>query len=341
MKNQNPVLVEVIRGNMVESAHCGMAAVVDHQGNLRASWGDIKRLVYPRSAVKPIQAIPLLETGAADHFELGDREIALACASHNGEPTHTEAVAQWLNKIDLDPHSLECGSHSPMDKSSADTLTRESIPLCSVHNNCSGKHTGFLSICQHLGWNPTGYIKAEHPVQNLVKDALEYFTQHSFSNTQYGIDGCGIPVYGIPLVALARAMTVFTRPEKLAANRSDAVVRIREAMLKQPHYVAGKDRFDTIAMQTLTPNVILKTGAEGVYCAAIIDQGIGIALKIDDGATRASEVAIGAILASLGAITNDTHDQLITKLKPTLLNVAGQKVGQVQAAKALSNIKSG
>lgn len=343
MTSANPVFVEVTRGPAVESVHRGAAVVVDAAtGRVVASWGDTERPAYPRSAIKPLQALPLLTSGAARAFEVSAAEIALACASHNGEPVHTEAVDKWLNRIGCDAGMLECGAHPPTDPVTRRALDREDGAISPLHNNCSGKHTGFLTTCRHLGFDPAGYVHVDHPVQRLVRDTVASLTGCDLTGAHHGVDGCGIPVYAIPLRGLAAAMAKYTAgaagadPAGLDPASVDAVRSIRESMINHPYLVAGRDRFCTVVMETLAPNVLVKTGAEGVFCAALPERGLGIALKIDDGATRASEVALGGVLRWLGAINESQFRVLRSKLEPEIRNVAGAPVGVIRVSREIA-----
>lgn len=334
MPQANPILVEVTRGEVVESVHRGAAAVVDRRGRLVRFWGDVNAPVYPRSAVKPLQAVALITSGAAGAFEVDTRETALACASHGGEPEHTEAVEQWLGRLGLSAASLECGAHPPSDKTTRDALTLNRGTPSPLHNNCSGKHAGFLTICRHLGFPSAGYIRFDHPVQQLVRDTLENLTGWPLADAATGIDGCGIPVFGIPLRHIAAGMMKLASGEALDQESARACEVIRGAMTAHPHLVAGTDRFCTAVMQAV-PNVLVKTGAEGVFCAAVPDQGLGIALKIDDGATRAAEVAIGGVLRMVNAIDDSHFTVLRSKLEPDIPNVSGSKTGVIKTSAEL------
>lgn len=332
MQPANPILVEVTRSPAVESVHRGSAVIVDRRGRVVRFWGDMNQAIFPRSAIKPLQAIPLVRTGAARALDLSPEEIAMACASHGGEPVHTSTVHEWLTRLGLGPQDLECGAHPPTDRDSRDDLSRRGEAPTRLHNNCSGKHAGFLSVCKHLGFPAHGYTRADHPVQELVRDTLEEMTGYSLRNAARGIDGCGIPVFGIPLRGLATAMMKFTDPEHLDPETADAVCTIRSAMASHPYQVAGRDQFCTRVMAALAPNVLVKTGAEGTCCAAVLDQGVGIALKIDDGAARASEVAVGGILRCLDAMNDSQFAGLRSTLEPDVFNAAGATVGGIKAS---------
>jgi L-asparaginase II len=316
---------------MVESRHRGAAAIVDREGRIVSAWGDIDAPVYSRSALKPIQAIPLIESGAAERYNLGDAEIALSCASHGGEPRHAQTVAAWLSKIGLSVANLECGVQTPSYGPAAEALLLKGEKPTALNNNCSGKHTGFLTVAVHQGEKTKGYIKLEHPVQQRILSVLEELTDTNLGSAPKGIDGCGIPVIGVSLGKLALAFARMARPASLPKPRVAAIERIRRAMAAEPFMVAGSGRFCTRVMQVLGERAVVKTGAEGVYIGMLPERGLGIALKIDDGGTRASEVALATLLQRCGVF----DEKLQSALGVPILNRAGLEVGQVRPAAAL------
>ncbi|SMF72775.1 asparaginase [Tistlia consotensis] len=326
----NPVLVEVTRGSMVESRHRGTFAVCDNEGHVVLQAGDIERLVYPRSAIKPLQALALVESGAADAFGCTPAEISLACASHDGEPLHSEAVKAWLGRIGLAPADLECGSHLPYNEEAAHALIRADKAPGPEHNNCSGKHSGFLSVAKRLGVPIAGYIEFGHPVQQMLLGILESMSGLALIEAPRGIDGCGIPQYGTPLGNLALAMARFADPADQPERRQAACRRVREAIVAEPAMIAGERRFCTRMIRATGGRAIVKTGAEGVYCAAIPELGLGVALKIDDGAGRAAEVTMGQLLRRLGIVDETLAEQLRPILRPTLHNRVGRAVGEIR-----------
>ena len=331
----NPVLVEATRGDMVESLHRGAIAVVQANGQTILTVGDTHRLVYPRSAIKPLQAIYAVESGAAEAFNLTDVELALACASHNGEPKHVSRVRAWLTRLGLAEEALECGAHAPRREADWAALVEEKLSPGPAHNNCSGKHCGFLSSARHLGLATEGYILKEHPIQQAVLGLIGEMADFSLDDTPSGIDGCGIPVAGIPLESLATAFACFATGTRLDAKRQAAAQRIYQAMAREPFMVAGSERWCTRAMQAGNGAFIVKTGAEGVYCGAVPAARVGIALKIDDGASRAAECAMGAVLSGLGCLTKEQSSDLVGS---AILNVAGKKVGRVQPTPEMSGL---
>ncbi|MFQ5546056.1 MAG: asparaginase, partial [Acidiferrobacterales bacterium] len=327
--NQNPVLVDVWRGDMVESRHRGAVAVVEARGNVVAAWGDIERTVFARSAIKPLQALPLVESGAAESLEVSDEELALACASHGGEPEHVQTANNWLDRIGLGPDDLECGGHLPLYQPATAALLRSDDALSALHNNCSGKHVGFLATAIHLGESTHGYSHPDHPVQRRVRRTLEDLSGEKLVDAPTGIDGCGIPVTGLSLRATAYAMSRLGNPHDLPVKRARACERVAQAMVNAPFMVAGSKRFCTEVMRVTGSDAIVKTGAEGFFTAAFPIKGFGVALKIDDGASRAAEVAMGAILRYLKILDASTVQSLSEHLEPPVQNWAGTPVGRI------------
>jgi L-asparaginase II len=324
----NPVLVEVTRSGRVESRHRGALAIVGADGKMVFSLGDVSEPVFPRSAVKAIQALPLVESGAADAFGFGNRELALSQASHGGEPKHVAGVVAMLSAIGLDDKALECGTHAPSHSTSAAELIRRGEKPGPLHNNCSGKHANFLALARHLGIDHRGYVAADHPVQRRVGEALEALTGAAHGRDNCGVDGCSIPTYAVPLISLAQGFARFATGAGLAPKRAEAARRLYRAAVGEPFYVAGSGRFCTEAMAALAGAALVKTGAEGVFCAALRDLGLGVALKADDGATRAAEAMMAAVLSRLlpqhaAALSRRTNAPVSTR--------RGVKVGEVRA----------
>jgi L-asparaginase II len=331
----NPVLVEITRGALVESVHRGSVAISDAHGEIVFSCGDIETPVYPRSSLKPIQALPLIESGAADAFGLSSEHIALACASHSGEPMHTTRVAAWLKRIGLGEKDLACGPHpvryEPVWR---DMVCRGEAPT-RIHNNCSGKHTGFLSVAKHWGVATAGYERHDHPVQQAVAKDLNELSGLT-GELPWGVDGCAAPNFALPLSRFARALAQFADPKALAESRAQAMKRIVTAMVTHPELVAGTGRACTILMQSAKGRAAVKTGAEGVYAGIVPERGLGIAIKIDDGAGRASETAMAAVLDALKLLGHDEAARGI--LVAPIINTRDAAVGERRPAEALRNI---
>jgi L-asparaginase II len=327
----NPVLIEVTRGEMVESCHRVAVAVMDAAGKLVESWGDIEQPIYGRSAVKMFQALPLLETGAADNFKLGEAEIALACASHNGEPQHTDRVRNWLARIGCDVADLECGAHLPYHEPTMLQLIANGGDVTAIYNNCSGKHSGFLTTARHEGEPTKGYVRYEHPVQQRVTKAMSEMTGVDLARAPRGVDGCGIPVLGMPLGAMAHGLAKMADPRKLTADRADACRRIISAIMAWPGLLGGTGRFGSNIMATFRNRFVLKGGAEGVYAGIIPSLGLGVAIKADDGAGRAAEAAMAQTLRRLKVISPAEARQFADLLMPPVLNRASLEVGRIRS----------
>jgi L-asparaginase II len=325
-----PVAVLVRRGARVESQHRVAYAVADPDGRLVEAAGDVDREVFPRSAIKPLQALALVESGAADRFAVGERELALACASHSGEPEHVALVRSWLARLGLDSSALECAAHPPLHAPSAQRLAAAGRPPERVHNNCSGKHAGMITVARHLDAPIAGYSRADHPVQRLIADILRDMAGLAALPAP-AIDGCGVPTWPIPLGRLATALARFACPGGLPARRADACTRVRAAMLAHPHLVAGTERTCTEIM-TVAPHVLVKTGAEGVYAACLPKARLGLVLKVEDGAGRAAPVALLALLRALGAFDTRSAAALAGRMQAELRNHAGVVVGRIEPA---------
>lgn len=331
----NPVLVEVLRGPMVESRHRGAVAVVDADGATVLTLGDVARPVYPRSAVKPIQALPLVESSAADRYGFGDEELALACASHGGEPAHVEVAQRMLARAGLDVSALECGTHWPSHQPSSQALARSGGAPSALHNNCSGKHSGFLCVACAAGVDHRGYVAPGHMVQREVRAAIEGLTGVGLSEDQCGIDGCSIPTWAMPLSALALAFARFGSGRGLGQIRAKSAARLRAACAAKPYYVAGTGRFCTEIMQRFGARVLVKTGAEGVFCGALPEQGLGIAIKCDDGGTRAAEVTMAAMIARFVPCADGERVALDRFVHPVLRNWNGTEVGALRPSEGI------
>lgn len=294
-------LVEIWRGDIRESVHRGHAVVCDAAGSIVQAWGDPDALIYPRSSAKMIQALPLAESGLA----LSTEQLALSCASHNGAEIHTSRVTSWLSDMGLAEEALRCGPQEPDDIPARDDLIRRAEAPCQIHNNCSGKHAGFLALGQHLGAGPE-YLEIDHPVQRAVKQAFEEVTGEDSAG--WGIDGCSAPNHATRLSAFARAGAAFASATD-STLRGKAMIRLRTAMMTHPDLVAGEGRACTRLMRAVQGKAAIKTGAEGVFLAILPEQGLGVALKVSDGTTRAAEAAMATILVLLGVA--DSRDPVI------------------------------
>ena len=338
-----PVLVELWRGDIVESFHRGAFAVVDAAGSVLRQGGDVDRPVYARSAVKALQALPLVASGAAERFGLVDAELALACASHGGQPEHVATATSMLAKAGLAAAALAaCGTHWPSSELASRALAASGQAPCALHNNCSGKHSGFACLGALMAGDADrargllrGYVEPDHPVMREIGASLEAATGTRLADAPSATDGCSIPTFGIPLRALAHAFARLGTGAGLTPERARAATRLREAVAAAPLMVAGTGRLDTRLMDHFGTRVFCKVGAEGVYCATLPELGLGIALKMDDGNTaRAAEVAIVALVESLLPL-DDADRAFVAPLRDvTLTNWNARVVGRLAAAPA-------
>jgi len=329
MTDHNPVLVEILRRPLVESRHRGAVAVADASGKVVFAVGDIAVPVFPRSAIKALQALPLVESGAADRFGFSDEELALACASHSGEPGHIAVVERMLATAGFDPSALRCGTHWPMSQSAAHALARAGT-ASALHNNCSGKHAGFLCLACALGDDHGNYWRSAHKVQREVRAAIEDVTGTVLSEDVCAVDGCSVPTWAIPLQNLAAGFAKFATGQGLSPLRAAAAARLMRACMQKPWHVAGTGRFCTEIMQLFGTRVFVKTGAEGVYCGALPEQGLGIAVKCDDGASRAAQAIMAALIARFLPMSEAERQALSPFVRPVLRNWNGFEVGAVQ-----------
>jgi len=328
----NPVVAEIRRGSLIESRHRGSIAVVDADGSLVLALGSVETLVYPRSAVKAMQALVLVESGAADRFSLDEEALALACASHGGEPGHVAVVERMLAAAGLDPSALACGVHWPSHALSAQALARSGASATALHNNCSGKHAGFLCAACALGVDPRGYTESGHAVQREVKAVFEALAGIAIPDEHRAVDGCSVPTWAMPLSALARGFARFGSGKGMGPERAKAAQRLRAACAAKPWHIAGTGRFCTAVMERFGDRVFVKTGAEGVFCAAIPGAGLGVAIKVDDGAARASEVAMAGVIERFVPLDNEDRVALDRLLRPALRNWNGIEVGAISPA---------
>ena len=341
--NPNPILVELQRGGHLESLHRGALAIVDAEGAVHTAIGDVERPVFPRSAVKLLQALPLVASGAAERFGLTDDELALACASHNGEPAHVATARSMLSKAGLDANALECGAHWPYREPVQRAMAAAGETPSTLHNNCSGKHAGFVCLgclmAAARGTDPRafvrGYVEPDHPVMREVTAALQAATGFDPATTPCGTDGCSIPTWGIALRRLALGFARVATGQGLAPGHAAAARRLRRAVAAAPFMVGGTDRFDTRVMQRLGERVCCKVGAEGVYCAALPELGLGVALKVDDGAARAAEVVMAAVIEALVRLDDDERALVGGLAHVALRNWNGIEVGRLRAAAGL------
>ena len=331
----NPILVEQTRGHFVENRHRGCFVIADSDGNIVAAAGDFSRPVFPRSAIKSMQALAMVTSGAIDRFDLSDEQLALACASHHGEEVHVAGVTRFLDRLGLGARDLECGAHQPTNGAARVALRVAGQLPTPLHNNCSGKHSGMLSVAQALGVPVAHYVDRAHPVQQAVRGAIETVIGTTLSEERCGTDGCSIPTWAAPLSAFATGFARMATGSGLPPDLAAAATRIFDAATRHPLLVAGTDHLDTLVMQAFGGRLMQKGGAEGVQCGAIRDLGLGYALKCDDGNMAASQVMVANLLLRHAAPTPGQRAVLDRFATQIVKNVRGTVVGEMRAAPEL------
>jgi len=332
-------LVHATRGNLVESIYRGDIAVVNAEGDILYKAGaPEEKVTFIRSSAKPIQALPVIASGAVDHFGITEDEYAIFCASHSGELIHTETVRSILEKAGLDESYLQCGSHPPIYREAADKLVKQGITPSEVHNNCSGKHSGMLTLAKYEGWDLDTYTELDHPVQQAMLEAMAECAGIEKSDIEIGIDGCGVPVHGLSVYHMAKAWANLSTPIYLDKDYAVAAKRISKAMYKNPKKIAGSKRFCTALIESGQGKWINKSGAQGVYCFGLLDQNIGIALKMEDGNSKAASSAMVEVLNQLG-ILNEKHKKDLSKFhNPKITNHKKEEIGELKPVFTLKKI---
>lgn len=326
--SETTAYIEVLRGGIIESLHRVSVAVVDAGGALRAHAGAPDMVVFARSAVKPVQAIPLVTDGAAERFGWRAPELALACASHSGEARHVEIAAAMLSSLGLNEDALACGAHAPFNPAAARALRERGEQPTRLHNNCSGKHAGMLALATKHGWPLRGYHEVEHPVQLRMLQEVARWSGVATDRIDIGVDGCGVATFALPLRALA---LTFARLAVACRSPASPSGRLIGAMTTHPELVGGTDRLCTELMRATHGRIFAKVGAEGVYCAGVPGAELGIALKVEDGAKRAAEPALVEVLRLLGLLTDEDMGQLDRYTRPDVKNTRGEVVGSLRA----------
>lgn len=320
-------VVEVWRGPVVESRHRVSVAICDAAGRLRARAGDPELVAFARSALKPVQALALVREGVAERFELTGPELALCCGSHSGEPRHVEVARSLLQKAGAGEEALACGPHPPMGAAAAEALRERGLEPTRIHNNCSGKHAGMLCLARVRGWALAGYHRIEHPVQQRMLAEVACWTGVPADDIQTAVDGCGVATFALPLAALAGA---FARLAAAARRLEPDPALVVQSMMRNPEYVGGSDRLCTELMRVADGRIFAKVGAEGVYCAGVPGAELGIALKVEDGATRAAEPALLGVLRALNVLSDEEMAALERFAAPEIRNTRDEVVGQIR-----------
>ncbi len=326
MKNKStpPVLIEVTRGDQVESRHRGHIIIMDAAGQRRQGLGDPEALVCMRSLAKPFQALPVLTTGAAAAVGIGPAELALFSGSISGQDFQTELVTQVLTRIGLTPAALQCGVHPPLHRDTAKALGQAGLKPTALHHTCAGKHAGMLSLCVHHGWPVENYLALDHPVQLLIRRTLARMVGLPPEKIPVAIDGCSAPTFYMPLQNIALGYA------RLAAAQPDSPAGVLlAAILAHPRHIAGDGRLETVAMEALPGRLFAKSGAEGGYALTVVQEGLGVALKVEDGSQRALNPAVVAILEQLGLISPEAPEALGRFREPQILNHRKLEVGRI------------
>jgi L-asparaginase II len=328
MQNAIP-MVEVIRGGRVESIHHGHAVICNGAGEIVQAWGNPSAIIYPRSSCKMIQALPLMESGVG--ALLSDAQVALACASHQGAPVHTGLVTRWLADLNLGERDLRCGAHEPYDPDARNALIRANEKPCQIHNNCSGKHTGFLMMTKAMKAGPE-YTDIDHPLQQAILQVTHEVTGEV--SPGFGIDGCSAPNHACTIHGLARAMGAFAAARDTGDSRARAMQRLTRAMYANPVLIAGEGKACTELMRAVNAPATLKYGAEAVYTGILPSRGLGLAVKAADGSARAAETIMTGLLIHLGLL--DAHHPAAQKrLGGPQRNWRGLVTGHLQLVSGL------
>lgn len=330
----NAELLQTTRGDVVETIQRGHVAVVDARGRLLAWSGDPDAVSYMRSSAKPLQATMVIQSGAAERFGLTGHLLAICCASHNGEPRHVEAVREVLRRADVPESALQCGIHAPVHEPSAAALWRAGQEPTEVHNNCSGKHSGMLASTRALGAPLDSYLSIDHPVQQGILANVAALTDVPAERILIGVDGCSVPVHGVPVRAMARAYAHLADPASAPAHEA-LLAPLGEAMAMHPFYVDGTGGGDTLMMERAAGRLVVKGGAEGVLCVAVRDAGVGLAIKVESGRNERSHAVAIEALRQLGLLDNAEVEAMGELAHPPIYNHRRILVGRTRPTVSL------
>lgn len=331
------VAIEYWRADRVESRIHADVAVVDSLGRMRYWFGDPERFAFWRSSAKPFQAMPVVETGAAAAYHFGPREVAMICASHGGEPMHVELVQDLLARIDAAPSDLICGVHPPSHRESAERLIAQGDAPFVLHNNCSGKHTGMLTLARALKAPLKGYEQPSHPVQEAIRNNVADMTGIPSAELVTGTDGCGVPTFYLSLARMAYSFARLVDPRGMETSKAAAAMVVSEAVRMHPELVSGTGRLEVLLAQATDHRFVAKGGAEAVFCLGVPEKGLGLAIKIDDGGARAMPTLVTAVLKQMDLLSPAAEMRLKDLLHPELHNHAGTLVGDIRPVLSLKN----
>ncbi len=323
------LMIEVWRGQMVESRHYGHVAVADRSGRLLFALGDPDRKIYMRSSAKPFQSMAVVMSGAADHFGMTSADLAIATASHTAEPVHVAQVEHLLSLVGRSVDDLQCGAHPPTDAASYDELRRQGLVPTAMHNNCSGKHAAMLGVAQMLGGDLESYLDPGAPGQRLIRSIVAAMCSVPEDEIAIGVDGCSAPVFGVPLRAMALGYARLADPGDLPPELREAAMRVRDAMMEHPYLIAGRNRVGLDIMRAGRGRLVAKTGAEAVFGVGDLARGQGLAIKLDDGQTRGVAPALVESLRQAGFLDEKQAEELLTWQGGPQHNFSGREVGRV------------
>ncbi|HEY1045727.1 MAG TPA: asparaginase [Bacteroidia bacterium] len=328
----NPILVEVTRGGVLESFHRGVICIVDKDDKVVFEKGDIKQLCYPRSALKFFQQIPLMISGAVEHFGFTEKEIALFCGSHNGEAAHVETVRSILDKIGLDETYLQCGPQMPTLRDDQYALIKSDLPPLRIHNNCSGKHAGFLAYCVYKNYSTTDYIDPNHPLHLEILDVISDFHRYPKDKIKQGIDGCSAPIFAFPVYNQAVAYKNLICPESFGSEIAKACNTLVDAIVNYPEMIAGRKRYCTDLMRFSEGKLIGKTGADGIYSLGIRSKNLGVCIKVDDGKMGPQYNIAQSVVEQLGIFDEASNKQLRHYVNHENKNFGGLVTGETHVS---------
>ena len=327
------VVIKIYRGNLIENLYRGDVSIVKINSNSIYSLGDEHKITYWRSAAKPIQALPVIYSGAYQRFGFTDQELAVMVASHNGEEKHIKLVHSILNKINLTENDLKCGICSPVYRPTAHYLKKNGIEITPVYNPCSGKHVAQLALCQYYGWPVNDYYFVKHPVQQMILDVVGYISDYSRESIYLGIDDCTVPVFGMPIKNMSNSYVRFVNWELLSNKYKTAAQKIFLSMVNNPYIVGGTDRFDTDLMKVSDGNLVAKSGADGVFCIGIRNEkentGIGITIKMESGNMKFMPMAVIRILEQIKILSEIQIQKLKKYIPSAILNCRDEKIGDI------------
>lgn len=322
-------MVHVYRGEEIESIHRGDIVAVNNKGEIIFGYGDPYKRTYWRSAAKPFQVIEFVESGGIEKFGIESRELALMTSSHGGEEKHVEVLQSILSKLGKTLDDLDCGVSRPMNEKRYKDMLMAGESFTTATNPCSGKHSGMIGLGVLKGIALDNYIDREHPIQQIMIDTICDISKMDKQELGVAIDGCGVPVFGLPIFNMALGFSKLSGPHNLENNRENALFKISSAMVKEPFYVAGTRRLDTIIMEETKGKILAKLGAESVFCMTIMEKGIGIALKTEDGGYRALDSIVPVLLYKHGYISKDEYKGIESRLNLDIKNHRGQVVGRL------------